>query len=424
MRFLFPFLLVASSLVHAAFTPLQHVAVIVDDSVILESDVEKRLRDVQFQFAKRNAALPPEEVLRKQIIEQLVMESLQANLAERAGIRIEDAALTTTLTGIAKESGLTLTQFQQQLDSTPGTSYSEVREQVKREMMINRLRQRRMQDRIRITDQDIQNFLKSPAGQAETASEYRLGHILVEIAETATPKDIAAAEARLHKAQEELKSGKDFALVAATYSNAETALKGGDLGWRKAAQLPTLFADAVTTMQQGDVANPIRTPGGFHLIKLLEKRGVDQIKVPQRHVRHILIKPTEILSSDDARQKLDDIRNKIVAGATFADEARIYSDDPGSARQGGELGWVGAGEMVPEFEKMMIATPLNTLSEVFQSSYGWHILEVIGTREHDVGAQVRANIARQALYTRQYDEELAGWMRELRTEAFVDIRSR
>jgi parvulin-like peptidyl-prolyl isomerase len=169
MRFLFPFLLVASSLVHAAFTPLQHVAVIVDDSVILESDVEKRLRDVQFQFAKRNAALPPEEVLRKQIIEQLVMESLQANLAERAGIRIEDAALTTTLTGIAKESGLTLTQFQQQLDSTPGTSYSEVREQVKREMMINRLRQRRMQDRIRITDQDIQNFLKSPAGQAETA---------------------------------------------------------------------------------------------------------------------------------------------------------------------------------------------------------------------------------------------------------------
>jgi peptidyl-prolyl cis-trans isomerase SurA len=177
-------------------------------------------------------------------------------------------------------------------------------------------------------------------------------------------------------------------------------------------------------MQQGDVANPIRTPGGFHLIKLLEKRGVDQIKVPQRHVRHILIKPTEILSSDDARQKLDDIRNKIVAGATFADEARIYSDDPGSARQGGELGWVGAGEMVPEFEKMMIATPLNTLSEVFQSSYGWHILEVIGTREHDVGAQVRANIARQALYTRQYDEELAGWMRELRTEAFVDIRSR
>jgi peptidyl-prolyl cis-trans isomerase SurA len=329
----------ASALAQAAFTPLQQVAVIVDDSVILASDVEKRLRDVEFQFAKRKAALPPEEVLRKQIIEQLIMESLQANLAERAGIRIEEAALTNTLTGIAKDSGLTLPQFQQQLDGTAGTSYSEVREQIKREMMITRLRQRRMQDRIRITDQDIQSFLKSPAGQAETASEYRLGHILIEIAEAATPKDIADAEARLNKARAELNAGKDFALVAATYSNAETALKGGDLGWRKAAQLPTLFADAVTTLQPNAIAEPIRTPGGFHLIKLLEKRGVDLVKVPQRHVRHILIKPTEILSSDDARQKLEDIRAKIVAGTPFADEARIYSDDPGSARQGGELGW-------------------------------------------------------------------------------------
>lgn len=423
MRFLPIFFLLASSLVHAAFTPLEQVAVVVDDSVILQSDVAKRLRDVEFQFAKRKAALPAEDILRKQIIEQLIMENLQANLAERAGIRIEDAALTATLTGIAKDSGLTLAKFQEQLDSTPDSSYSEVREQVKREMMITRLRQRRMQDRIRITDQDIQNFLKSPAGQAETASEYRLSHILIEIAETATAKDIADAEVRLKKAREELKAGKDFALVAATWSNAETALKGGDLGWRKANQLPTLFADAVTTMQPNDVADTIRTPGGFHLIKLLEKRGVDQVRVPQRQVRHILIKPTEILSSDDARQKLEDIRSKIIAGSNFADEARIHSDDPGSARQGGELGWVGAGEMVPEFEKMMTSAKLNTVSEIFQSSYGWHILEVTGEREHDVSAQVRANIARQALYARQYDEELANWLRELRAEAFVDIRN-
>lgn len=423
MRFLPIFFLLASSLVHAAFTPLEQVAVVVDDSVILQSDVAKRLRDVEFQFAKRKAALPAEDILRKQIIEQLIMENLQANLAERAGIRIEDAALTATLTGIAKDSGLTLAKFQEQLDSTPDSSYSEVREQVKREMMITRLRQRRMQDRIRITDQDIQNFLKSPAGQAETASEYRLSHILIEIAETATAKDIADAEVRLKKAREELKAGKDFALVAATWSNAETALKGGDLGWRKANQLPTLFADAVTTMQPNDVADTIRTPGGFHLIKLLEKRGVDQVRVPQRQVRHILIKPTEILSSDDARQKLEDIRSKIIAGSNFADEARIHSDDPGSARQGGELGWVGAGEMVPEFEKMMTSAKLNTVSEIFQSGYGWHILEVTGEREHDVSAQVRANIARQALYARQYDEELAGWLRELRAEAFVDIRN-
>lgn len=422
MRFLPAFLLLASSLAHAAFTPLEQAAVIVDESVILKSELDKRIKDVQFQFAKRKAALPADEVLRKQVTEQLIMESLQLNLAERAGIRIEDTALTSTLTGIAKDSGVTLQQFQQQLDATPGSSYSEVREQVKREMMITRLRQRRMQDRIRITDQDVQNYLKSPAGQAEVASEYRLGHILVEIAETATPKDIAAAEARLQKAQAELAAGKDFALVAATYSNAETALKGGDLGWRKAAQLPTLFADAVEKMQTGDMADPIRTPGGFHLIKLLEKRGADMVQVQQRHVRHILIKTTEILSSEDARQKLGDIRNKIVAGSSFADEARIHSDDPGSARQGGELGWVGAGEMVPEFERVMQSAPLNTVSDVFQSSYGWHILEIMGERKQDVSAQVRANIARQALYSRQYDEELASWLRELRAEAFVEIR--
>lgn len=422
MRFLTVLLLLASSLVHAAFTPLEQVAVVVDDSVILKSEVDKRIRDVQFQFAKRKTPLPADDVLRKQVIEQLVLENLQLNLADHAGIRIEDAALTSTLTSIAKESGLTLQQFQEKLDATAGSSYSEVREQVKRELMINRLRQRRMQDRIRITDQDVQNFLKSPAGQAEIASEYRLGHILVEIADTATPKDIAAAEARMNKAREELAAGKDFALVAATYSSAETALKGGDLGWRKAAQLPTLFADAVEKMQPGEVAAPIRTPGGFHLIKLLEKRGVDMVRVPQRHVRHILIKPTEILSSEDARQKLEDIRNKITGGSNFADEARIHSDDPGSARQGGDLGWVSAGEMVPEFEHMMQTIPLNTVSQVFQSSYGWHILEVTGEREQDVSAQVRANIARQALYSRQYDEELAGWLRELRAEAFVEVR--
>ncbi|MFP5429935.1 MAG: peptidylprolyl isomerase [Gammaproteobacteria bacterium] len=415
--------LLAASVAQAAFMPLEQVAVVVDDSVILRSDVEKRIRDVQFQFAKRKAALPAEDILRKQVVEQLIMESLQLNLAERAGIRIEDAALNATMTSVAKDTKLSLAQFQQQLDSTPGTSYSEVREQVKREMMITRLRQRRMQDRIRITDQDIQNFLKSPSGQAEIANEYRLGHILVEIAETATAKDIAAAEARMAQARAELAAGKDFSLVAATWSNAETALKGGDLGWRKAAQLPTMFADAVGALQVGDIAGPIRTPGGFHLIKLLEKRGADMVRVPQRQVRHILVKTTEILSSEDARQKLEDIRSKILAGGNFADEARIHSDDPGSARQGGELGWVGAGEMVPEFEKMMMAAPLNTVSDVFQSSYGWHILEVTGEREHDVSAQVRANIARQALYTRQYDEELAGWLRELRAEAFVEIRN-
>lgn len=416
-------LLLLTPLAIAAVTPLDKIAVVVDDSAILQSEIDKRIADVQFQFAQRKSPLPPDDVLRKQVIEQLVLESLQLNMATRAGIRIDDTELNGSLTDIAKQSGLSLPAFQQKLDATPGASYAEVREQVKRELMINKLRQRRLQDRIRITDQDVQNFLKSPSGQAELASEFRLGHILVALPDEASPQDIAAGEEKVRKALAELSAGKDFAQVAATYSSAETALKGGDLGWRKAAQLPTLFAAQAEKMQTGEVAGPVRTPGGFHIIKLLAKRGGDEMRVKQWEVQHILIKPTEILSTEDAKQKLEDIRAKIVAGTVkFSDAARINSDDAGSARQGGSLGWVTAGEMVPEFDKEMRSIAQNTVSDVFQSSFGWHILQVSGVRDHDVTDQYRAGMARQALYARAYDEELASWLRELRNDAFVEIR--
>ncbi|MDQ8037606.1 MAG: peptidylprolyl isomerase [Pedobacter sp.] len=417
-------LLVLAPLATAAVTPLDRIAVVVDDSAILQSEIDKRIADVEFQFAQRKSPLPPDDVLRKQVTEQLILETLQLNMATRAGIRIDDGELNASLTEIAKQSNLSLQAFQQKLDATPGASYAEVREQVKRELMINKLRQRRLQDRIRITEQDVQNFLKSPSGQAELASEYRLGHILIGLPEEASPKDIAAGEAKAKEALAALAAGKDFAQVAATYSNAETALKGGDLGWRKAAQLPTLFAEQAEKMKAGEVAGPLRTPGGFHIIKLLAKRGGDVMRVQQWQVEHILIKPTEILSSEDAKQKLEDIRAKVVSGSVkFADAARINSDDPGSARQGGSLGWVAAGEMVPEFDKRMQSIAPNTVSEVFQSSFGWHILQVTGTREHDVTEQYRAGMARQALYSRSYDEELASWLRELRNDAFVEFRN-
>lgn len=425
MRALFTvlFLLLLAPLAQAAVTPIDRIAVVVDDSAILQSEIDKRIADVQFQFAQRKSPLPPEDILRKQVIEQMVVETLQVNMATRAGIRIDDAELNASLTEIAKQSSLSLPAFQQKLDSTPGSSYGEVREQVKRELMINKLRQRRLQDRIRITEQDVQNFLRSPSGQAELASEFRLGHILINLPDEATPQDIAAGEEKAKHVLAELAAGKDFAQVAATYSNSETALKGGDLGWRKAAQLPTLFTEHAEKMQVGEVAGPFRTPGGFHVIKLLAKRGGDEMRVKQWQVEHILIKSTEILSSDDAKQKLEDIRAKIENGTVkFADAARINSDDPGSARQGGSLGWVSAGEMVPEFDKRMQSIAPNTVSEVFQSSFGWHILQVTGTRDQDITEQYRANMARQALYGRAYDEELASWLRELRNDAFVEIR--
>lgn len=406
----------------AAVTPIDKVAAVVDDSLILQSEVDKRIKDITFQFSQRKTPLPPEDILRKQIIEQLILEDLQFSQATRAGIRIDDAELNAAITEIAKQGGATLAEFQAKLDATPDSSYAEVHEQIKHEMMINKLRQRRMQDRIRITDQDVQNFLRSPAGKAELASEYRIGHILINLPEEVTPTAIAAAEEKIKKAQAELAAGKDFAQVAATYSNAETALQGGDLGWRKAAQLPSLFAEPAEKLNVGDVAGPFRTPGGFHLIKLLGKRGGEAMRVKQWQVEHILIKATEILSSEDAKQKLADIRASIIKGKKFSDEARIHSDDPGSARQGGSLGWVAAGEMVPEFDKIMRTIPENKISDIFQSSFGWHILQVTGSRDQDVSEQYRANMARQALYGRKFDEELASWLRELRNDAFVEIR--
>lgn len=420
--FWFALFLLASTLSHATFVATDKIAVVVDDDVILQSEIDKRIADVEAQFDQQQAALPPSNILRKQVIEQLILESLQLNLAARAGIRIDDNELNSAMATVASQQGMSLQDFQKRLDSTAGSSYSEVQEQVKRELMINQLRLRRMQDRIRVTDQDVQNFLRSPTGQAELASEYRLGHILIALPDEASPADIAAGEEKARKVIAELNKQADFAQVAATWSNAETALRGGDLGWRKAAQLPTLFAEQAEKMAKGDVAGPIRTPGGFHIIKLLDKRGGEEMRVQQWQARHILIKPSEILSVGDARQKLEDIRSKLVAGGDFADAARIYSDDPGSARQGGSLGWVSAGDMVPEFDAVMRKTPPKEISEVFQSSFGWHILQVTETREQDVSTQYRSNMARQALYAREFDEELANWLRELRNDAFVEIR--
>jgi len=359
--------------------------------------------------------------MRKQVIDQLILESIQLTMAQNAGIKIDDKALDDQLTDIAGKNNLTLAQFQEQLDKTPGSSYAEVRDQVRRELMINRLRSRRMQERIHITDEDVQSFLKSPQGQVALATEYRLGHILISLPDAATPEQIGEAQDKAKAALAELQAGQSFSQVAAKYSNSDTALKGGDLGWRKAAELPSLFTNAITAMKVGEVAGPLSSPGALHIVKLLDKRG-DTMAVTQYHVRHILVKSTEILSAEDAHQELADIRAKLLKGGSFSEQARLHSDDPGSARNGGDLGWVGTGEMVPEFEQVMLKTPVGQISDIFQSSYGWHILEVDGVRQQDMSQQYRENMARQALYSRQVDEELASWQRELRGDAYVDIK--
>lgn len=414
-------ILLLSPMAHAA-DALDRIAAVVDDDVVLESEVQQRTLDVRHQMAARGQTAPADYVLRAQIVDQLILQHLQRNLALRAGVRVDDNTLTSAVSDIARQNHLTLDQFRQQLNAEQPGGYAQIREQIRNEMTINRYRNRKIGERIRISDQDIDNFLNSPMGQAALESEYHLAHILISVPEGASPTQLADARSKAEKALAELRGGVNFAQVAARYSNAENALDGGDLGWRKAAQLPTLFAAEASRMQPGDFAGPVQSPAGFHVLTLIDKRGAETMSVHQRQVRHILIKPSEILTLEDAQQKAEDIRQRLEKGAEFAELARTYSEDPGSARNGGDLGWVSPGEMVPSFEEMMNKTPVKGISPVFESQFGWHILQVLGERDQDMTKEYRRNLAKQALYNRKFDEELPMWLREIRAEAYVEIK--
>lgn len=414
-------LALATPLAPAAVAPIDRIAAVVDEAVILESEVQARLADIRYQLQRRGTVAPPDNVLREQIMERLVIETLQVSMAERAGIRIDDNTLNAALTELAKQNKQTLAEFQQELDRTPGIRYADVREQVKHELMIQRFRQRRVGDRIRITDQDVQNYLASPQGREALATEYRLAHIQLSVPDNVDDKRRAKIRATAEKLLAELKAGARFADLAASYSTADFALKGGDMGWRKEAELPSLFVDSVKGMKRSDVVL-VQSPAGFHLLQLLDQRGGGEMLVAQTQVRHILVKPTEILSLEEAKEKALSLRARLQKGEDFAQLARLHSDDPGSARNGGDLGWVNPGDMVPEFEKAYMGLKEQEISDVVQSPYGWHILQVLGRREQDVSDSWRANQARQALYTRQFDVELVNWLREIRAQAFVEIR--
>ena len=425
MRFnLAPFVAILLATPAFAGSPVNRIAAVVDDDVILETEVKQRIADVEHQFSVRRQTLPDAADLRNQVMEQLILQRLQLGQAERAGVRIDDNTLNASLTDIARQSGMTLEQFRQRLETEKPGSYTEVRDQVRNEMIVSRYRNRRLQDRIRITDQDIDSFLASPQGEAALATEYRLAHILISVPEAATPAQQDAARRKAEEALAALRAGQSLEQVAAKFSSGDSALKGGDLGWRKEAQLPTLFADQVRELKKGEFAGPVRTPAGFHVLAMLDRRGAEQMVVHQRQVRHILVKPSEILTLEDAQQKASDLRSRLEKDpADFPNLARTYSDDPGSARNGGDVGWVSPGEMVGSFESMMNKTGINGISLVFESPFGWHILQVLGERDQDMTREYRRNLARQALYGRKFDEALELWMREIRAEAYVEIKA-
>ncbi len=406
---------------NAAVQSIDKVVAIVDNDVVMQSQLDQRVHEVQQTIAKRGGGMPPPGVLDQQVLERLIVENLQLQIGERSGIRITDEELNQAMASIAQRNNLTLEQFSAAL-SRDGLSFNDAREQIRREMIISRVRQRRVAERIQVTDQEVKNFLASDMGKMQLSEEFHLANILIPLPEGASPEVIQAGARKVSEVYDQLRSGADFAQMAISSSASENALEGGEIGWRKAGQLPPPLDGLISALAPGEITEPIRTPSGFMIIKLLEKRGGSSVVSDEVHVRHILIKPSEIRSEAETRRLAERLYERIVSGEDFATLAKSFSEDPGSALNGGDLNWIDPSTMVPEFREVMAKTSSGELSKPFKSQYGWHVLEVLGRRATDNSDKFREQQAMNALRNRKYDEELQAWLRQIRDEAYVEIK--
>lgn len=413
--------LLASSVVHAEVVPLDRVVAIVDNDVVMQSQLDQRLREVRATIQKRGAPLPPEHVLTQQVLERLIIENIQLQIGDRSGVRITDEELNQAMGTIAQRNNMSLDQFRAAL-AHDGLSYDEAREQVRREMIISRVRQRRVAERIQVSEQEVQNFLASDLGKIQLSEEYRLANILIPVPDSASPETVQAAGRQAQEMYQQLKQGADFGQLAVSRSAGDNALEGGEIGWRKAAQLPSPFDSMIGSLAVGDVTEPVRTPGGFIILKLEEKRGGSKMLRDEVHVRHILLKPSEIRSEEETQRLAEKLYERIQAGESFSDLAKKFSEDPGSKLNGGDLNWVDPESLVPEFREVMNNAPQGQVTKPFRSPFGWHVLEVLGRRATDSSDKFREQQAAQTLRARKYDEELQAWLRQIRDEAYVEIK--
>ena len=401
---------------------LDRIVAVVDDDVVMQSELEDQLNRVREQLRKQGTSLPPTAVLRHQVMERLILQKIQLQVAGRTDIVVDDEGLDQTILDIAKQNNLTLSQFREILKSD-GYAFEDFRQNIREEITIARLRKREVDNRVRVTQQEIDNYLSNEANEGPNEKELRISHILIAIPTGATDDEEQAAREQATAVYERLQAGEEFGDVAISTSDGQQALERGDLGWRKASQLPTLFADTVMSMKVGDTSGIITSPSGYHLIKLMDERSSEKIMVEQTHCRHILITPNELISDEEAVVRLRQLKLRLEGGADFAELARTNSDDRGSALQGGDLGWVSTGEMVHEFEEVLSFTRVGEISKPFKTNFGWHILQVIGKRSHDGTDEVRRQKAQAAIRQRKTDERLQSWLRRLRDEAYVELRT-
>ena len=417
-------LLLAAALggaIHAESTTIDRIAAVVNQDVVLASEVLDRYQAVVNRLAADGRELPPRDAIMEQILERLIVENIQMQEAARRGIEVDDETLTAAVTEFAAQSGMTIDAFIETLDAE-GVSYRAFRDQVRQQITIERVQRDAVNRRVYILPQDIDEVLASPFFAEHISDEYRLGHILLLVEPGA---GAAAAQAVTDQAEAlvaEIRGGADFGALAVEHSAASTALEGGDLGWRKASRVPSLFTEAVADMAIGDVRGPIRNASGLHIIKLLDQRGASQQVADETLVRHILLKPSAIRSDEGSRALAGELRTRIEAGEDFAELAQEFSDDPGSALAGGDLGWRKKQDLVPEFQVVMESTETGALSEPFRTAFGWHVLQVQDRRREDASDEARRDYATRMLHAQRFEERLAEWLREIRDEAFVEVR--
>ena len=400
---------------------LDKVVAIVDEDVVLESEVQRRLATIYAQIQQSGTQPPPQEIVVQQVLERLISERLQLNMGYSAGIRITDAELNDAMARIASSNQLTMEQYAEQVHAS-GSTLSNVREEIRNEMILMRVQQGQVMRRIRISNQELDNFLNSEEGRFMTSPDVNVGHILLPVPSGKNNEEVNAILQRAQGLLEEANNGTDFRQLAIANSADQTALQGGDLGWRKMAQLPGVFIEAVEKLEIGQISEPIRSDAGYHLIKLYERKGGGEQLIEQHFARHILIKPNEIRDEETVVSQLTELRERIKAGEDFALLTKEFSEDPGSALNGGELGWSTPGMFVPEFEQTMGSIELNEVSAPFLSQFGWHILQVTERRNQDFSENITRNRAQNLLRQRKYEEELQVWLQEIRDEAFVEIK--
>lgn len=401
--------------------PVDRIVAVVNNEVITEGELKDRLAMVTKQLQKQGTPLPPSDALKKQVLERMITDRIQLQYAKETGLRVDDAQLDRTLARIAEENHLTPGEFRAALERD-GVDFNKFREEIRDEIIIARLRQREVDDKITVTDSEIDNYLKTEETQGGRVEEYKIAHILIRVPEQATSDQIQAKRERAEEALAKLKGGADFAQVAAVYSDAPDALQGGLLDWRPAGRLPEIFVQALSSMNPGDVSPVLRSPAGFHIIKLVAERGKNVAEVvTQTHVRHILIKTSELVSDADAKKRLLQIKERIEHGEDFAALAQRYSEDT-SAAKGGDLGWVSPGDTVPEFERAMDKLKVGQVSDPVHTPFGWHLIQVLGRRAKDVSKERERLLAAQAVRARKADEAYQEWLRQLRDRAYVEYR--